>query len=402
MRSWVGRGAAPGVVEGLAHVIRTAIDLEKVLPDRILVTRHATPDLFPFLADAQAVVCETGGLFCHLAVLAREMGKPCVTGISGIVTTLETGQGVRVDGTRGVVEARDADRANTAGDVLDAGLPHDRTDMVPILEFGEFSAAHECEQAPFGLETAVRVAALISMARSFAIGPLWKFDIVGNQVLVPAESIDSTVDRLVELMERAVISAPGLRRRFDELSFLPVWATTTVSAGGAELERTLRVYVELNQLAWACIVAKETLTESYRRFLFDRMSGVAGEWLHDQFLDTLILPGHSYILRMCDQGGTEGEDGALAAESRRITALRQLESRLGPHDVGFLRQYLESLDALVDVAERKNTDLVRCSRALFGSESGTRRVADVLGMTDDHEEPRRKVERVLRSLFDEP
>lgn len=53
-----------------------------------------------------AVVAEVGGRFSHAAVLARAFGVPCVVGLSGLLTRLEQGMTVAVDGGRGVVELR--------------------------------------------------------------------------------------------------------------------------------------------------------------------------------------------------------------------------------------------------------------------------------------------------------
>jgi pyruvate,water dikinase len=40
------------------------------------------------------------------AVVARELGVPCVMGVDGVMTTLRTGDHVRVDGTTGEVAVR--------------------------------------------------------------------------------------------------------------------------------------------------------------------------------------------------------------------------------------------------------------------------------------------------------
>ena len=50
-----------------------------------------------------AVLLEVGGVLQHGAVIAREYGKPCVAGIDGLMTKLNDGQRVEVDGTAGVI-----------------------------------------------------------------------------------------------------------------------------------------------------------------------------------------------------------------------------------------------------------------------------------------------------------
>jgi phosphohistidine swiveling domain-containing protein len=47
---------------------------------------------------------EVGGLMTHGSVVAREYGIPGVVGVHNATTRLKTGQRVRVDGSKGVIE----------------------------------------------------------------------------------------------------------------------------------------------------------------------------------------------------------------------------------------------------------------------------------------------------------
>jgi phosphohistidine swiveling domain-containing protein len=405
---WQGRGASPGVAQGLAHVIRTDHDLDDVLPGRILLSRHATPELLPALIRASAAVCETGGLFCHLAVLARELGKPCVTGVAGIVDATETGDSLRVDGGRGVVDTSSRDRNDPKGVPAVTAVDDPRPAKVPVLQFGQFSAAFQCVRASIDVEMAVRIAAIISLPRTFGLGSAWNFEIVGNQVLVDLESLDSSVNVLVGRLEIGLLPADEIRRRYEELCGSKVWSA--VANGGAHarvLDAALRHYVELNQLTWAAIVAKEPLVHRYRRFLSKRLPRVDPVWLQEQFLDTIVLPGHSYILRLwrdhhrAPVAGPPAEPRARAgaADRRRDAALDQLERRVDGEDLGAMRRYLAALEALVELAERKNIDLVRCGRALFGTDENRRAVARRLGISQ-HERPNdpQVGQRIIRQI----
>jgi pyruvate,water dikinase len=57
---------------------------------------------------AAALVVEIGGQLSHAAVVARELGIPCVMGIPGVTRGLRDGDLVRVDGTTGRVEVIEA------------------------------------------------------------------------------------------------------------------------------------------------------------------------------------------------------------------------------------------------------------------------------------------------------
>jgi pyruvate,water dikinase len=49
------------------------------------------------------LLIERGSILSHSAIVAREMGIPTIVGIAGLVSTLETGQVVTMDGGAGTV-----------------------------------------------------------------------------------------------------------------------------------------------------------------------------------------------------------------------------------------------------------------------------------------------------------
>ena len=57
---------------------------------------------------AAAVILEIGGELQHGALVAREYGKPCVSGIQDVTTQFKDGQMVEVDGNAGVVRFLDS------------------------------------------------------------------------------------------------------------------------------------------------------------------------------------------------------------------------------------------------------------------------------------------------------
>jgi pyruvate,water dikinase len=54
--------------------------------------------LFP---AAAGLLVERGSLLSHSAIVARELNLPCIVSISGITTTLKTGDLVEMDGRTG-------------------------------------------------------------------------------------------------------------------------------------------------------------------------------------------------------------------------------------------------------------------------------------------------------------
>jgi len=80
----------------------------EVLPEEILVAPFTTPAWTPLFSKVKAVVTDSGGLLAHAAICAREYGIPAVVGTitrgRRATEVVRTGQYVRVDGNKGVME----------------------------------------------------------------------------------------------------------------------------------------------------------------------------------------------------------------------------------------------------------------------------------------------------------
>jgi pyruvate,water dikinase len=98
-----GVGASPGVVEGRARVISTPGDA-LIEPGEILVAHTTDPSWASILFLSSGLVCDIGGLLSHAAVVARELGIPCVADTKVATKVLRTGDLCRVDGSAGRVE----------------------------------------------------------------------------------------------------------------------------------------------------------------------------------------------------------------------------------------------------------------------------------------------------------
>ncbi|GAA5146447.1 hypothetical protein GCM10023321_05930 [Pseudonocardia eucalypti] len=103
VQSLTGVGVSPGVVEGLARVV-TDPDFDDVEPDEILVSATTDPSWSSIMFISSALVVDIGGALSHAAVVARELGIPCVVNTKDGSRLLRTGDLIRVDGTAGTVE----------------------------------------------------------------------------------------------------------------------------------------------------------------------------------------------------------------------------------------------------------------------------------------------------------
>jgi len=96
-----GVGVSAGVVEGPVRVLtETGADIEL---GEVVVVRAADVGHVAMLGPAAAVVTDVGGPLSRVAVVARELGVPCVTGTRDASARLRPGTIVRVDGTSGDV-----------------------------------------------------------------------------------------------------------------------------------------------------------------------------------------------------------------------------------------------------------------------------------------------------------
>jgi len=99
-----GTGASSGIVEGSARVLLSAAQMSDLQPGEILVVHTTDVGWTPLFFIAAGVVTELGGPLSHAAVVARELGVPSVVNVDSVTRALKTGDRVRVDGDRGIVE----------------------------------------------------------------------------------------------------------------------------------------------------------------------------------------------------------------------------------------------------------------------------------------------------------
>ncbi len=99
----LGVPCSNGVVEGEACVVTDVKNVSSV-KDKILITKMTDPGWVFLLAEAKGVVSEKGSLLSHTAIISRELGIPAVVGIDNLMSTVKSGDIVRIDGANGVVK----------------------------------------------------------------------------------------------------------------------------------------------------------------------------------------------------------------------------------------------------------------------------------------------------------
>jgi pyruvate,water dikinase len=96
-------GVNPGIVEGHVRVVHDPVTDDPIQPGEILVCHTTDPSWVGWFMVAAALVIDVGGPMSHGAIVARELGVPCVINTRTGTAVLRTGDRVRVDGAAGTV-----------------------------------------------------------------------------------------------------------------------------------------------------------------------------------------------------------------------------------------------------------------------------------------------------------
>jgi len=99
-----GFAGAAGRVEGIVRRIDRVEDGNQIQQGEILVTTITNVGWTPIFPRLAAIVTDVGAPLSHAAIVARELGIPAVVGCGNATSLLKTGDRVRVDGGRGVVQ----------------------------------------------------------------------------------------------------------------------------------------------------------------------------------------------------------------------------------------------------------------------------------------------------------
>jgi pyruvate,water dikinase len=102
-RQLVGQPAGPGLASGPARRVRGADDLGRFQDGEVIVCDAIQPTMTHLVPLCSAIVERRGGMLIHGAIIARELGIPCVNGVAAAVEQVRDGDWLTVDGNLGIV-----------------------------------------------------------------------------------------------------------------------------------------------------------------------------------------------------------------------------------------------------------------------------------------------------------
>ncbi len=92
-----GLTACTGKARGRVKIVKSVKEIDKVNKGDILVAVMTRPDYIPAMKKSAAIVTDEGGVTCHAAIVARELGIPCIIGTKIATKVLKEGMLVEVN-----------------------------------------------------------------------------------------------------------------------------------------------------------------------------------------------------------------------------------------------------------------------------------------------------------------
>jgi pyruvate,water dikinase len=99
----VGLSGSAGKASGKVKIIHKDNIDEDFEDGSVLVCPVTTPIYVPLMEKAAAIVTDQGGILSHAAIIARELGKPCIVATGNASQILKDGQLVTVNADDGLV-----------------------------------------------------------------------------------------------------------------------------------------------------------------------------------------------------------------------------------------------------------------------------------------------------------
>ncbi len=96
-----GRSVGQKIGSGVARVVRSIKDMDRVKEGDVLVADMTDPDWEPVMKRASAIVTNRGGRTCHAAIIARELGVPAIVGTGNGTEDIPDGAEVTISCAEG-------------------------------------------------------------------------------------------------------------------------------------------------------------------------------------------------------------------------------------------------------------------------------------------------------------
>jgi pyruvate,water dikinase len=140
-----GLAASAGAASGRVRVLMSPKEGRTLERGEVLVAPMTNPDWVPTIRRAAAVVTDGGGMTCHAAIVARELGVPCVVGARNATSILRPGELVTVDGARGAIYEGDVATIPVASTAERTAPPVEAIEPLATLVYVNLAMAEHAE-----------------------------------------------------------------------------------------------------------------------------------------------------------------------------------------------------------------------------------------------------------------
>lgn len=110
-----GVGASPGCARGRARVVTEPASAVVLGADEVLIAHTTDPSWVMTFMTVAGMAIDVGGTLSHAAIIARELGIPCVIGTGNGTRAIPDGALVEIDGSQGTVRILGAPTTDRSG-----------------------------------------------------------------------------------------------------------------------------------------------------------------------------------------------------------------------------------------------------------------------------------------------
>lgn len=96
-----GIGLGNSITSGIARLLTSPKEIDKLNKGEILVTGRTDPDWDPILKKAAAIITDQGGRTSHAAIVAREVGAMAIVGTGNATKVIQDGQLITISTAEG-------------------------------------------------------------------------------------------------------------------------------------------------------------------------------------------------------------------------------------------------------------------------------------------------------------
>ncbi|MCF6405320.1 phosphoenolpyruvate synthase [Chitinophaga filiformis] len=135
-----GQAIGNMVITGLARVLASPAEGDKLQNGEIIVTRTTSPDWDPLLKKAGAIITDSGGRTSHAAIVAREQQVPAIVGCGNATDVIKDGMKITVsccEGKEGKVYEGDIPYEKVKLDFSDTKRPAKVKPMLIMSDPGQ-------------------------------------------------------------------------------------------------------------------------------------------------------------------------------------------------------------------------------------------------------------------------